>query len=68
MTGKLMLARIHGIVESILLERASSIAPADQGVVNTRATTAVVLGLVVLECGGVFSKEGEIRGEENERR
>jgi hypothetical protein len=63
-----MIAKIHGMVESILLERANSIAPADQGVVKTRATTAVVLGRVVVECGGVWSSEGEISGEEKERR
>jgi len=56
------------MVESILLERANSMAPADHGVVKTRVITAVVFGLVVLEFGGVLSSAGEMSGEEKERR
>jgi hypothetical protein len=68
MMGKLMIARIHGMVESILLERANSMAPADHGVVKTRVMMAVVFGMVVLEFGGVLSSAGEMSGEEKERR
>jgi hypothetical protein len=69
MTGADTVARIHGTVESILFARASSIAPADQGDVKTRATTAVVLGRVVLLLvDGGLRREGEISGEEKERR
>jgi hypothetical protein len=68
MTGADTVARIHGTVESILLARASSMAPADQGDVKTRATTAVVLGRAVLLLEGGLRREGEISGEEKERR
>lgn len=67
MTGADTKAKIQGTVESILLARASSMAPADQGDVKSFATTAVALGDVVVPLPAL-RREGDMSGEEKERR
>lgn len=63
-----MAARIHGTVLSILLARANSIAPADQGDVKIIEGfgAAGVSGCRVEATG--FNSSGESVGEEKERR
>jgi hypothetical protein len=68
MTGADTIARIQGPVESILFARANSMAPADQGEVKSFAATAVVFGCVFVLLEEAWRREGEMRGEENERR
>jgi hypothetical protein len=71
MTGNELMANIQGTVLSSLFARAISIAPADQGLVKS------IMGFgemgVPLMVGGTMGliglmSEGDIRGEEKERR
>ena len=78
-TGKLMIARIHGTVSSILFALAISNAPADQGFVNSTdgfgragepgcaCDCALSVELEFVGSDGM-SNEGERIGEENDRR
>lgn len=79
MTGALIAASIHGTVLSILLARAISSAPADQGLVK-RSDGLGCAGLAGCAGEAAFmvesgfegsegmSKEGDRSGEEKERR
>jgi len=71
MIGNDTMAAIHGIVESILFARAISIAPADQGDVNS--TDGFGAGGLLSIVAGVVPdrgsrRDGEMSGDEKERR
>jgi hypothetical protein len=70
MNGRLTAANTQGIVLSILFARANSIAPADQGLINTAelltgVTLPPVATAVVFSCDKSCD---EIKGEEKDRR